>query len=107
MNRYAFPTANGLLRTLNGGQKFTKLNLRQAYEQLVLNKKSLEYVTTHTHKGLYRYKRLPYGIASAQAIFQKQMEILFGGITGVWAFLDYVLVTAADDATHLKGLHEV
>lgn len=107
VDQYTLPTATDLFTTLNGGQKFTKLDLRHAYEQLVLNEKSRQYVTIHTHKGLYRYKRLPYGIASAPAIFQKQMETLLGGIPGFCVFLDDVLVTAVDDTTHLERLHEV
>lgn len=106
-DQYALLTTNDLFKTLNEGQKFTKLNLRRAYWQLVLNEKSRKYVTIHTHKGLYRYKRLPYEIASAPAIFQKLIEILLGGILGVCVFLDCVLVTATDDATLLKRLHEV
>lgn len=107
VDQYTLPTADDLFTTLNGGQKFTKLDSRHAYEQLVFNEKSRQYVTIHTHKGLYRYKRLPYGITSAPAIFQKQMEIQLGRIPGICVFLDDVLVTAEDDTTHLERLHEV
>lgn len=107
VDQYSLPTANDLFTTLHGGQKLTKLDLRHAYEQLVLNEKSHQYVTIHTHKGLYRYKRLPYGIASAPAIFQKQIKILLERISGVCVFLDDVLVTAGDDTTYVERLYEV
>lgn len=107
VEQYPLPTAQELFSTLNGGQKFSKLDLRHAYEQLLLSEGSRAYVTIHTHRGLYRYKRLPYGVASAPAVFQKHMESLLRDIPGVCVFLDDILVTARDDATHLERLREV
>ena len=40
------------------------------------------YVTINTHKGLFRYNRLPFGISSAPAIFQWAMETLLKDIPG-------------------------
>ena len=48
--------------------KFSKLDLSQAYQQVCLDKQSQEYVTINTHKGLYRYNRLLFGVASAPAV---------------------------------------
>ena len=48
---------------------FSKLNLSHAYLQLQLEEESKEFVTIVTHKGLFRYNRLPFGVAAAAAIF--------------------------------------
>ena len=48
---HPIPTPQELLA---GGQKFTKLDLSQAYEQLLLDDKSKELVTINTHKWLFR-----------------------------------------------------
>ena len=58
-----------LLATLGGGEKFTKLEMSQAYQQLQLDDESKRYTTINTHKGLFQYNRLPYGILSAPGIF--------------------------------------
>ena len=70
-------------------------------------------MTFSTHKGLYRYDRLPFGIASAPAIFQQTMEKLLHGIAGVTVYIDDILVTGRTDDEHmhnldlvLKRLHE-
>ena len=59
---------------LNGGQHFTKLDLSEAYLQIELDDESKQFLVINTHKGLYRFNRLPYGVASAPAIFQKVMD---------------------------------
>ena len=38
---------------------FSKTDLSHAYQQVELDEDSQKYLTTNTHKGLYRYKRLP------------------------------------------------
>ena len=58
----------------SGGVKFSKIDLTQVYQQMVLDKDLRVYVTINTHLGLFRYTRLPFGIASAPAIFQCTME---------------------------------
>ena len=58
---------------MNGGEKFTRLDLFQAYLQLPLDEESQK-LTIHTHKGLFQYTKLLYGIVSAPAIFQMTMD---------------------------------
>ena len=60
-----------LFTKLNGGDKFTKLDFSNAYQQVVLDEESQPYVTITTHLGLFRYTRLPFGITAAPAIFSK------------------------------------
>ena len=81
--------------------------MSQAYQQLVLDEDSTKYVTINTHRGLYRYTQLPFGVASAPAIFQKTMDSALQGIPKVICYIDDILVTGADDATHLCNLAKV
>ena len=83
LDRYPVPKIEDLLATLQRGRIFTKLDLRNAYQQLPLEEDSQKYVVINTTKGLFKYKRLPYGISSAPAIFQRVMEHLLQGIRGV------------------------
>ena len=73
---YPMPTPEELFTKLNAGDKFTKLDLSNAYQQVVLDEESQPYVTIATHLGLYQYTRLPFGIAAAPAIFQQIIDKL-------------------------------
>ena len=87
LDSYPIPKVEDLLATLGGGEKFTKLDMIQAYQQLQLDDESKQYTTINTHKGLFQYTRLPYGISSAPGIFQRNMENLLQNIpyvTGEW-----------------------
>ena len=107
LNRYPIPKVEDLFATLEGGTKFTKLDLSQAYQQLKLDAESKKYVVINTHKGLFRYTRLPYGVSSAPGIFQKAMESLLQGIPKVTVYLDDILVTGTSEEEHLQSLEEV
>jgi hypothetical protein len=72
-----------------------------------LDEQSQQYVTINTHKGLFRYTRLPFGIASAPSIFQRVMENLLQGIPRVCVYLDDILVTGATEQEHLANLAQV
>ena len=81
--------------------------MSQAYQQLLLDEESTKYVKINTHRGLYRYTRLPFGVASAPAMFQKMMDTILQGIPHIICYIDDILVTGNDDAEHLQNLAEV
>ena len=104
VDQYPLPKPEDLFATLAGGEKFTKLDLSQAYQQLTLDPESQKFVTINIHRGLYRYTRLPFGIASAPAIFQKLMDTVLHDIPNVICYLDDILVTGKSDNEHLHSL---
>ncbi|XP_063634988.1 uncharacterized protein K02A2.6-like [Cydia splendana] len=107
IDRYPMPRIEEVFARLGGGNRYTKLDLSNAYNQFVLSDDSQELTTINTSKGLYKYTRLVYGLANAPAIFQRTMETLLVGIEGVSCWLDDVCVTGPTDELHLSRLREV
>ena len=107
LDHYQLPRVEDLLAKFSGGKKFPVLDLSQAYQQLELDAESHMYTVINTHKGLFIYTRLPYGIASSPGIFQRAMDSLLQGIEGVVTYIDDVLVTGPDDNSHIATLDEV
>ena len=64
-------------------------------------------MTVNTHKGLFQYTRLPFGVASAPAVFQRTMENLLKGLSNVCIYLDDILVTGLSERNHLENLATV
>ncbi len=86
---------------------FSKLDLSQAYQQVLLDEESKTYVVINTQRGLFRYNRLPFGISSAPGIFQRIMEGLLQGLPRVVVYIDDILVTGKNEQEHLASLEEV
>ena len=68
-----------LYTSLACASTFSKLVLSRAYIQLILDEESREYVTINTHKGLFSYTRLPFGVSVALSVFQRTFEVLPAG----------------------------
>ena len=107
LEHYLLPTIEEMLAKLSGGDKFTKLDLSQAYHQLELDPASRPYTTISTHKGLYEYVRLPFGIHSAVAIFQRTMESILADLPGCIVYVDDILITGKDEDEHHNNLIRV
>ena len=107
VDRYPIPLIQDLFAGLNGGKVFTKLDLSHAYQQLLVDDKAKELLVINTHKGLFRYNRLPFGISSAPGLFQRIMENLVRGIPRVEVYLDDILISGETEEAHLQTLDQV
>ncbi|XP_062572564.1 uncharacterized protein K02A2.6-like [Saccostrea cucullata] len=105
--QYPLSKTDDMFATLAGGEKLTKLDLRQAYSQLELSSDSKEYLTVNTHLRLYRYRRLAYGVCLSSAIFQGVINKILSGLPYVVCRIDDILIITPDDDSHVKTIQEV
>ena len=91
-NPYPLPDTEDVFATLGGGTLFSKIDLSNACQEKELTADSQHYLTVNTHKGLYAYQRLTYGIASAPAIFQSTMDQILQGMDKVRCHRDDILI---------------
>lgn len=104
---YPIPTASELFSKLAGGEVFTKLDLKQAYQQLPLDDQSADLLTINTHHGLFRARRLQFGVSTAVSMFQRFMDTLLAGIPGVQPYLDEILISGKTMEEHNTRLRAV
>ena len=107
VDQYPLPRVDEMLASLAGCKRFSKIDLSRAYLQLNLDSESRQYTTLNTHKGLFRFTRLPFGVASASPIFQRTIEGVLRGIEHVLVRADDILVSGLDDDEHFRNLREV
>ena len=105
--RHPIPTVEELLHRLNGSTMFSKLDLKWGFHQIVLDKDSRPITTFTTHRGLFRYKRLMFGLSSAPEKYQKIICDLLKNCEGVANIADDVIVYGVDRKEHDERLHKV
>uniref|UniRef100_A0A8C5PIS1 Gypsy retrotransposon integrase-like protein 1 n=1 Tax=Leptobrachium leishanense TaxID=445787 RepID=A0A8C5PIS1_9ANUR len=107
VDQYPLPRVDDIFASLAGGQKFTKIDLRQAYLQFEVHPSSRKYLTINTHRGLYEYNRMVFGIASAPAIWQRKMDEILADIPFTQCLLDDMLITGRTDQEHKQNVELV
>ncbi|KAL6742097.1 hypothetical protein Aduo_015289 [Ancylostoma duodenale] len=93
LHQHPLPTVEDVFNKLNGGEVFSQIDLADAYLQIEVYDESKELLTINTHRGLFRYNRLTFGVKSAAGIFQQIIDSMIAGLNGVAAYLDDIIVT--------------
>ena len=104
VDEYPLPRIDDIYASLGGGTLFSVIDLRHAYLQMEVEEQSRPFLTINTTRGLYQYQRLPYGVASAPAIWQRAMDQVLQGLPGVFCYLDDIIVTGSTMEEHLERL---
>nr|XP_054765813.1 uncharacterized protein K02A2.6-like [Lytechinus pictus] len=107
VDSYPLPDIGELFSELEGSTVFSKMDLASAYHQLELDEESRDLTAFITHDGLYRFKRVCFGLASAPSTFQKLMSSILAGLPGVQCYLDDIIVYGKDRSEHDKHLNNV
>ena len=81
--RHPIPTVEEFLHDLNGSTVFSKVDLKWGFHQILLSESSRHITTFVTHRGLYRYKRLMFGVTSAPEKYQQIVKDVLRGCEGV------------------------
>ncbi|XP_052750764.1 uncharacterized protein K02A2.6-like [Galleria mellonella] len=98
------PLFDQLRQKLAEGEKFTKIDLKDAYLQFPIAADSKKYLTITTHKGYFQYNRMPFGISTAPSIFQHFLDKLLEDIPNVAVYFDDIAITGKNDLDHLRTL---
>lgn len=106
IDKYPLPKVEDLFVGLSGAKYFSKIDLSQAYNQVVLDDPD-NLTVINTHKGLFKYKRLVYGLSSSPGIFQRIMSTLLSDIPNVQVFLDDIILASKDKKSHLILIEKV
>lgn len=104
---HPWPHVDELFHNLAGATYFSRLDMSAAYHQLPLSEESRNITAVVTHGGLYRYKRVCFGLFLAPAAFQKMMTQVLEGCSGTLNYLHDILVygrTKADDDINLRNV---
>ena len=105
--RYPTPTVDDVLISVRGSKLFTKLDLNSAFHQLELSNDSRSITTFRSDTRIKRYKRLIFGVNSAQEELQHALREVLKDIEGVTNIADDILIYAKSENEHDSVLSKV
>ena len=83
---------------------FTKADALKAFLQVHLTEESSKLLVINTHKGRYRFKRMPFGAKMSQDVFQMKMDLIRERCPGVISIHDDIVVYGVSDEDHDANL---
>ena len=106
---FPLPRIDETIDALFGACIFSTLDLRAAYNQVLMAEEDIEKTAFLTHEGLYEYTVMPYGLTNAPATFQRLMQQVLDGyvLEFCLCYLDDVIVYSRDAWEHLYHLDSV
>lgn len=105
--RFPMPLVEEYLARIGKGKVWSKLDIREAFHQVELAEDSRDVTTFITSRGLFRFKRLPFGLVTAPEIFQRVMEEMLSGCEGCYWYLDDVIIEGETQEAHDANLEKV
>jgi len=98
------------LDQLGHSHYFSTLDLAAGYWQVQMHPSSKEKTTFITHKGLFEFNVMPFGLRNAPAVFQRLMQKVLAGLNPdghppfVSVYLDDILIFSKTFEGHLSHL---
>lgn len=105
--RYPLPTMDELTETIAGSVVFSKIDLLWGYLQLELAEESRYLTAFVTHIGVFRFRSLPFGLASGPSAFHQVIQKIIEGLDGCVNILDDILLYARSMAEHDERLRRL
>lgn len=104
---HLIPTLDDFLSRLSKAKMFSRLDIKDAYHQVMLSEKCRHITTFITHIGMFRYLRLMFGIICAPELFQMIIEQILSKCRNVLNYQDDILVWGNSTEDHDEALKAV
>ena len=97
------------LDTLSGSSWFSTFDLRSGFHQVKVHPKDVNKTTFISHRGTFRFPKMPFGLCNAPATFQRLMDTVLTNLNFeiCLAYLDDIILFSHDLESHLERLQRL
>lgn len=108
-DKYPLPNITELFDKLGKSNYFSTLDLASGYHQIEVEESDRPKTAFTTQSGHYEFTRLPFGLKTAPATFQRTMDNVLRGLHGIhcMVYLDDIIVYSSSLQEHIDKLHMV
>jgi hypothetical protein len=106
---YPIPRIDNMLSKLAQARIFTTLDLASGYYQVKMDTESKKYTAFSCDYGFFEYNTMPMGLTNACATFQRLMNKVIDGYTGIFCFvyLDDIIIFSANEEKHFFDVKDI
>lgn len=109
-DNYPLPLIDDLLDRLVGKSVFTKLDLKNGYFHVFVEKESVKYTSFVTPLGQFEFLRMPMGLKTASQVFQRFINSIFADLikeNKVIVYMDDIMIASKNLSQHVEVLEVV
>lgn len=107
-DRYPIPRVQDFTYFLTGKTVFSKIDIKKAYHNVLINPDDICKTAITTPFGLYEFERLTFGLRNAAQTFQRFMtNTVLVGLDFLYCYADDILISSVDTTVHANHLEQV
>ena len=108
-DEFPIPRQSDILASLSGAQVLSSLDALSGFTQLELAEEDIEKTAFRTHRGLFQFKRLPFGLQNGPSIFQRVMQGILAPYLWIFClvYIDDIVIYSKSYEEHLSHLDQV
>lgn len=108
-DEFPIPKQEDILQALTGSQWLTTLDALAGFTQLTMTDSAAEKLAFRTHRGLWQFRRMPFGYRNGPSLFQRIMQNVLAPFLWIFAlvYIDDIVVFSLTFDDHLRHLDQV
>ena len=109
LDEFPIPQQSEILSSLSGAQVLSSLDALSGFTQLEMSEDDIEKTAFRTHRGLFQFKRMPFGLRNGPSIFQRVMRGILAPYLWIFCliYIDDIVIYSRTYEEHIKHLDKV
>nr|GAT46647.1 predicted protein [Mycena chlorophos] len=105
-DEFPLPRQEDILQSLSGAQWLTTLDALAGFTQLTMAPSSAEKLAFRCHRGLWQFKRMPFGYRNGPGVFQRVMQNVLAPFLWIFAlvYIDDIVIFSLTFDDHVRHL---
>jgi len=106
-DKYPLPLIADTLELVCNHEMYSVIDLKAAFNNVTINPADRSKTAFKTHRGVFQYNKMPFGLRNAPSQFQRYIENILGDLKkNCVVYIDDILVYS-DTNTHQERLGEI
>ena len=108
-DEFPIPRQTEILSSLSGAQVLSSLDALSGFTQLEMSEEDVEKTAFRTHRGLFQFKRMLFGLRNGPSIFQRVMQGILAPYLWIFClvYIDDIVIYSKTYEEHIEHLDKV